>query len=60
MDVSILTRHRRFVDKEFNLLKELMNNKGTIQNNKISMEQYHFLYMLGIVSYLEEIINFIL
>lgn len=39
----------RFIDKEFNLLKELMNNKGTIQNNKISMEQYHFLYMLGIV-----------
>ncbi len=39
----------RFIDKEFNLLKELLDNKGTIQNNKISMEQYHFLYMLGIV-----------
>ncbi len=39
----------RFIDKEFNLLKALMNNKGTIQNNKISIEQYHFLYMLGIV-----------
>lgn len=39
----------RFVDKEFNLLKELIVNKGTIQNNKISIEQYHFLYMLGIV-----------
>ena len=39
----------RFIDKEFNLLKELLNNKGTIQNNKISVEQYHFLYMLGIV-----------
>ena len=39
----------RFIDKEFNLLKALMNNKGTIQNNKISMEEYHFLYMLGIV-----------
>ena len=39
----------RFVDKEFNLLKELMNNKGTIQNNTISMEEYHFLYMLGLV-----------
>lgn len=39
----------RFIDKEFNLLKELLANKGTIQNNKISIEQYHFLYMLGIV-----------
>lgn len=39
----------RFVDKEFNLLKDLIANKGTIQNNKISIEEYHFLYMLGIV-----------
>ena len=39
----------RFIDKEFNLLKELLDNKGTVQNNKISVEQYHFLYMLGIV-----------
>ena len=39
----------RFIDKEFSLLKELLDNKGTIQNNKISIEQYHFLYMLGIV-----------
>ena len=39
----------RFIDKEFNLLKALMNNKGTIQNNKISIEEYHFLYMLGII-----------
>ena len=39
----------RFIDKEFNLLKELMTNKGTIQNNKISMEEYHFLHMLGII-----------
>ena len=39
----------RFVDKEFNLLKELMINKGIIQNNKISMDEYHFLYMLGII-----------
>ena len=39
----------RFVDKEFNLLRELKANKGTIQNNKISIEEYHFLHMLGIV-----------
>ena len=39
----------RFIDKEFNLLKELMTNKGTIQDNKISVEKYYFLYMLGIV-----------
>lgn len=39
----------RFIDKEFNLLKELMSNNGTIQNNDINMESYHFLYMLGIV-----------
>jgi hypothetical protein len=39
----------RFNDKEFNLLKELILNQGTIQNNNISMEQYHFLYMVGIV-----------
>lgn len=40
---------QRFVDKEFNLLNELMANKGTVQNNKISMEEYHFLHALGIV-----------
>lgn len=39
----------RFIDKEFNLLKKLMKNKGTIQDNYISVENYHFLYMLGIV-----------
>lgn len=39
----------RFIDKEFDLLKDLMNNKGTIQDNKISIEQYYFLYMTGIV-----------
>ena len=39
----------RFVDKEFKLLKELVANNGTIQNNEISIQEYHFLYMLGIV-----------
>lgn len=39
----------RFIDKEFNLLKELINNKGTIQNNKIGVEKYLFLYKLGII-----------
>lgn len=39
----------RFVDKEFDLLIDLMNNKGTIQNNNISIEAYHFLYMVGLV-----------
>lgn len=39
----------RFIDKEFNLLKDLMYNKGTIQDNNISMEVYHFLYMTGLV-----------
>lgn len=39
----------RFVDKEFDLLKQLLDNKGTIQNNKVSMEQYYFLYALGLV-----------
>lgn len=39
----------RFIDKEFNLLKKLMSNKGTIQDNNISMEVYHFLYMTGLV-----------
>lgn len=39
----------RFVDKEFNLLKDLMSNKGTIQDNNISVEVYHFLYMIGMV-----------
>ena len=39
----------RFIDKEFNLLKDLINNKGTIQDNNISMEIYHFLYMAGMV-----------
>ena len=39
----------RFIDKEFDLLKDLMINKGTIQNKNINMETYHFLYMVGIV-----------
>ena len=39
----------RFIDKEFNLLKDLIKNKGTIQNNNISMEVYHFLYVTGLV-----------
>ena len=39
----------RFIDKEFKLLKDLMKNKGTIQDNHISMEVYHFLYVTGVV-----------
>lgn len=39
----------RFIDKEFILLKGLMSNNGTIQDNNISMEVYHFLYMTGLV-----------
>ncbi len=39
----------RFIDKEFNLLKELMSNNGSIQDNNISMEAYHFLYVTGLV-----------
>ena len=39
----------RFIDKEFNLLKDLISNKGIIQDNNISMEVYHFLYMTGLV-----------
>ncbi len=39
----------RFIDKEFNLLKELIKNKGTIQDNHISVEVYHFLYVTGLV-----------
>ena len=44
----------RLIDKEFNLLKELINNKGTIQNNKIGIEQYFFLYKLGIIFLFKE------
>lgn len=39
----------RFIDKEFNLLCDLINNGGTIQDNNISIESYHFLYMAGLV-----------
>ena len=39
----------RFIDKEFDLLKDLIKNKGTIQDNNISMEIYHFLYITGLV-----------
>lgn len=39
----------RFIDREFNLLKNLISNKGTIQDNNISMEVYHFLYIVGLV-----------
>ena len=39
----------RFIDKEFDLLKDLMKNKGTIQDNNISVEVYHFLYAVGLV-----------
>ena len=46
---KLLNVIERFIDKEFNLLKDLIINKGTIQDNNISMEAYHFLYMVGIV-----------
>ncbi len=39
----------RLIDKEFNLLKRIMKNKGTIQDNKVGVEEYHFLYMTGLV-----------
>lgn len=39
----------RFIDKEFKLLKKLMSNKGTIQDNNISVETYHFLYLTGLI-----------
>ncbi len=39
----------RLIDKEFNLLKRIISNKGTIQDNNINIEEYHFLYMIGIV-----------
>ena len=38
----------RFIDKEFKLLKDLISNKGTIQDNNISVETYHFLYLTGL------------
>lgn len=38
----------RMIDKEFNLLKQLMKNKGIVQNNYIDIEEYHYLYMTGI------------
>ncbi len=40
---------KRFTDDEFNFLKSLMSNKGTIQDNKISTDQYYFLYTVGMV-----------
>ena len=39
----------RFIDKEFNLLKDLIKNKGTIQDNNIDVAVYHFLYVTGLV-----------
>ncbi len=39
----------RFIDKEFELLQNLMANKGTIQDNNISAKVYHFLYMTGLI-----------
>ncbi len=39
----------RFIDKEFNLLKDLMNNKGTIQDDDMSADTYYFLYATGLI-----------
>lgn len=39
----------RLIDTEFNLLKRLMKNQGTLQDNNINIQDYHFLYMVGIV-----------
>ena len=39
----------RFTNAELDLLKKLIVNNGTIQDNNISMETYHFLYMTGLV-----------
>lgn len=38
-----------FTDKEFTLLKDLISNKGTIQDNNISVDIYHVLYMTCLV-----------
>lgn len=40
---------KSFIYEEFCLLESLMSNKGTIQDNNISMETYYFLYMTGLV-----------
>lgn len=37
------------IDEEYELLNLLMKNKGTLQNNNIKDEAYHYLYMTGIV-----------
>lgn len=39
----------RFTDKEFKLLKNLIKNNGTIQDNNSDVEVYHFLYILGLI-----------
>lgn len=39
----------KFIDKEFDLLKKIMSNKGTVQDNNISSDAYYFLYVTGLV-----------
>ena len=46
----------RFIDKEFNLLKDLMNNKGTIQDDNIGADTYYFLHATGLI-FIFEIYN---
>ena len=39
----------RFIDSEFDLFKKLLKNKGIIQDNFVSINTYHYLYILGLV-----------
>lgn len=39
----------KLLDNEFKLLKRIVVNDGVLQDNMVSMEDYHILYMLGIV-----------
>ena len=39
----------KLIDKEFDLLKDIMKNKGTIKQNGIKSEAFHFLHSAGFI-----------
>lgn len=44
----------RMIDKEFNLLKRIIENKGIIEDNSITEEDYYYLISLKIITTYEE------
>ena len=49
---------KRLISNEFTLLKRIIDNNGTLQDNNSNINDYYFLYMIGIIFLFEMDNNF--